>query len=335
MKILVIRTDNIGDLVCTTPLLAALRQQYPVAWVGVLTNSYSAPALDSNPLVDEVIVYHKAKHLDEGRSALWSYVQRVKTIVYLRRKRLDLVLIPSVAGQASARRFARWVGARTVLANTDSPPHHEVEKVFALLLQLPGVSNTRQIPSCLVRPDDFRVKALRQKLGLPVEAGGRLRVGLHISARKPSQRWPAESFVEFARALSARQSVEFLLFWSPGDENDPRHPGDDRKAAEILRGMADLPIYAVPTSTLPDLIAGLSLCDVLVQSDGGAMHLAAALGKPILCFFGQSDAGRWHPWGVPYELLQPENRDVATLTATEVLDAFGRLQAQLAGSGKP
>lgn len=93
--------------------------------------------------------------------------------------------------------------------------------------------------------------------------------------------------------------------------------------------MAGLPIYAVPTSTLPDLIAGLSLCDVLVQSDGGAMHLAAALGKPILCFFGQSDAGRWHPWGVPYELLQPENRDVATLTATDVLDAFGRLQAQL------
>ena len=210
MKILVIRTDNIGDLVCTTPLLAALRQQYPTAWVGVLTNSYSAPALEGNPLVDEVIVYHTAKHLDEGRSALWSYVQRLKTVVYLRRKRIDLVLIPSVGGQASARRVARWVGARTVLANADSPARHEVEKVFALLSQLPGANGKEQIPPCLVRPEALRVKALREKLGLPVEAGRRLRVGLHISARKPSQRWPAASFVEFARALSAGQAVEFL-----------------------------------------------------------------------------------------------------------------------------
>ena len=85
--------------------------------------------------------------------------------------------------------------------------------------------------------------------------------------------------------------------------------------------------------TLPELIAGLSLCDYMVQSDGGAMHLAAALGKPIVCFFGHSDARRWHPWAVPYELLQPKNEDVATLTATEVFDAFLRLQAKANESG--
>ncbi|MBM3273219.1 glycosyltransferase family 9 protein, partial [Candidatus Kaiserbacteria bacterium] len=44
-RILVIRRDNIGDLICTTPLLAALRKQWPHAWIGVLANSYNAPIL--------------------------------------------------------------------------------------------------------------------------------------------------------------------------------------------------------------------------------------------------------------------------------------------------
>lgn len=333
MNILVIRTDNIGDLVCTTPLLARLRQDHPAAWIGVLANSYSAPALIGHPAVDEVIVYHKAKHLDEGHSALGAYVQRLKTVFRLRRRKIDLLLIPAVAGQASARRFARWVGAKTVVANEDTAARHEVEKVFALLSRLPGGTAERPIPPCRITPDALRVEALRKKLALPADSGGRLRVGLHISARKPSQRWPAARFVEFAHRLADHCAVDFLLFWSPGDENDPRHPGDDRKAAEILQGVSDLPVHAVPTSTLPELIAGLSLCDCMVQSDGGAMHLAAALGKPIVCFFGRSDAHRWHPWAVPYELLQPKNEDVATLTATEVFDAFLRLQAKANESG--
>ena len=53
-KILVIRRDNIGDLVCTTPLLAALRARFPDAWIGVLANSYNAPVLSGYPHVNDV-----------------------------------------------------------------------------------------------------------------------------------------------------------------------------------------------------------------------------------------------------------------------------------------
>jgi len=81
----------------------------------------------------------------------------------------------------------------------------------------------------------------------------------------------------------------------------------------------------VPTPNLGELIAGLSLCDRVICSDGGAMHLAAALAKPIVCLFGQSDAARWHPWGVPYELLQPASRDVRDIGLGDVLAALGRL----------
>ena len=76
MKILVIRRDNIGDLVCTTPLLAALRRAKPGAWIGALVNSYNAPVLERNPDVDAVIPYRKLKHLEPGDWALAALGER-------------------------------------------------------------------------------------------------------------------------------------------------------------------------------------------------------------------------------------------------------------------
>jgi ADP-heptose:LPS heptosyltransferase len=59
------------------------------------------------------------------------------------------------------------------------------------------------------------------------------------------------------------------------------------------------------------------------------MHLAAGLGKPIVCFFGRSDARVWHPWGVPYVVLQPQSRDVSDVTVEEVVAACESLRHAL------
>ena len=151
-------------------------------------------------------------------------------------------------------------------------------------------------------------------------------IALHISARKPLQRWPVNYFAELALALHERYSARFLLFWSPGAEDHPQHPGDDDKASCLLAQCHDLPLLAAPTRRLEELIAALSLCDRVICSDGGAMHVAAGLGKPIVCFFGNSDSRRWHPWGVDYELLQPDTRNVADITVDEALAAYERLE---------
>ena len=70
MKILVIRRDNIGDLVCTTPLFAALRQHYPHARIDALVNSYNGPVLAGNPDLDHVYVYSKYKHVAATQSRI-------------------------------------------------------------------------------------------------------------------------------------------------------------------------------------------------------------------------------------------------------------------------
>ncbi|MBK7766696.1 MAG: hypothetical protein IPI44_11590 [Sulfuritalea sp.] len=63
----------------------------------------------------------------------------------------------------------------------------------------------------------------------------------------------------------------------------------------------------------------------MIYADGGAMHIAAGLRKPIVCLFGNSDATRWRPWHVPHMLLQPLSRDVADICVEEVLAAWRNL----------
>src|SRR3990172_6207808 len=102
-KILVIRRDNIGDLVCTTPLLRALRAQLPAARIVVLATRYNAAVLAGNPDVDSSCSYTKVKHRAAGESALSIYLQRIQTILALRRERFDWILLPGGAQASSLR----------------------------------------------------------------------------------------------------------------------------------------------------------------------------------------------------------------------------------------
>ena len=65
----------------------------------------------------------------------------------------------------------------------------------------------------------------------------------------------------------------------------------------------------------------MSLAEIVITPDGGAMHLAAGLGKPVVALFGDSPAARWHPWSTPYRIVQAANQDVADIRVTSVLNA--------------
>jgi heptosyltransferase-3 len=225
-------------------------------------------------------------------------------------------MLPASGDQRSAERFATLSGATRIIRADDAPiaGPHEVEMSFRCSTSLgidgPPPAMTLVAPPVTDRP-------------LPIGTGPL--IGLHISARKVPQRWPTERFAELAYRLHAETGARFLLFWAPGAANDPKHPGDDDKAADLATRMTDLPVAAMPTHELSELIAGLSLCDTVICSDGGAMHIAAALGKPIVCFFGNSDATRWRPWGVPHGVLQPASRNVTDISVEEACAAYREL----------
>ncbi|MCX7180609.1 MAG: glycosyltransferase family 9 protein [Proteobacteria bacterium] len=325
-KILIIRRDNIGDLVCTTPLMAALRQRFPEGWLGALVNSYNAPVLDGNPGLDEVFVYTKAKHRGQTESLPGILWRRLMMMYRLRQMGLDDVILAAPALQPRLVALARWLKPKRIIGfgdidrldvslPLDDAGRHEVEDVFRVA-PIYGIDGPP--PACKVA------------VPIAVSPAPTFTIGVHISARKPSQRWSAERFAETIKAIASEGPVRFILLWSPGTEDNPLHPGDDAKARDVLRKVgADAAVISRPTQTLAELIAALAECDALICADGGAMHLGAGLGLPIACLFGNSGAQRWRPWGVPYRLLQKPSFDVADIGVDEVVNAFNALRADI------
>lgn len=338
-RLLVIRPDNIGDLVLTTPLLQGLRQALPDAWIGVLVNSYNAPVLDGNPWTDAVFAYEKLKHVAPAvRFA--SLMRRLMLFRSLRRLDIGCAILAAPGFQKRALRLARFSGSRSILgyiepehdpagAAIDRPvhyqrglPRHETQEVYAL-----GAAwgLTGEPPPAVVFPDAGLVATNRARVPVPIAGADGPLIGIHISARKPSQRWPESAYIALARALQTRHGARILLYWAPGARDDAMHPGDDERAATVLAGLHGTAVTPMPTRSLPQLIAALAVCDLLMCSDGGAMHLAAALGKPIACLFGKSDATRWRPWAVPHAVLQAPSRVATDIAVEDMLAAIGTL----------
>lgn len=346
---LVIRRDNIGDLVCTTPMFQALREKYPHARICALVNSYNVAVVRGNPYLDEIFVYTKAKHRHKGQSFLGVYWDRLRMLYRLRRERYDYAITAGARFMPRPLRLARSVRPRHIIGFIESGrrgiqhvdigipyalprPLHEVEDVFRLLEPL-GIGGTP--PPMLIRPDAVEVAAARSRVNERSAGRAGPLIGVHLSTRKATNRWPVANFIELIHRLhAAYPEARFLLLWAPGDSSNPKHPGDDDTAAHIVKNLPGLPVIAYPMGPLEQLIADLSLCDTVITSDGGALHIAAALGKPIVCFFGDIDTTRWYPWGVPHVLLQPPTRHAPDITVDEAFNGYQRLLSMI-HSGKP
>jgi ADP-heptose:LPS heptosyltransferase len=333
-RILVIRRDNIGDLVCTTPLIAALRARYPGGYIAALVNSYNRDVLEGNPALDEVFAYTKAKHRAAGATLLGTYAGRLRTFLALRQRHFDYAILAAPHHQSRSLRLARAAGVRHVVgfidasgrtridhavAYADGGRLHEVEDVFRLGAPLGVIGSP---PPCRVFPREDELSRVRGALGdLPAGPA----VAVHISARKPGQRWPVERFAEAMQVLHRARGARFILLWAPGTQAGPLHPGDDAKAALVQQSVRGLPVLPWPTGRLGELVAALAASDVVLCSDGGAMHIAAALGKPIACLFGDSSPARWRPWACPHLVLQHPRGNVADCAVADVVAAVAQL----------
>ena len=325
LRILVIRRDNIGDLVCATPLLAALRKKHPDAHIAALVNSYNAGVLAGNPDVDAVHAYTKLKHRGPGEPLIATALATWRLLSALRKPPFDHVILAKSGFDRHGLAMARRLRARNIVGFAPEEPVvrdlHEVEVMMKLAARI-GVTGSPGPVRVFAAPE--RVARWRERL----PAGPRRWIALHISARKAEKTWPAASFLELVKRLGRDRAIGFVLLWAPGPADDPRHPGDDARADEIMRGAeAGVPLLAARTESLEDLIAAVALCCAFIGSDGGAMHLAAGLGLPIVALFENSGPNQrhWHPWHVPYEIVSPQTGDFSAIPVERVEQAWIRL----------
>ncbi len=341
-KILFIRRDNIGDLVCTTPSIRAVRVRFPGARIAVLVNTYNAEMLKGNPDIDDLFIYEKAKH-SEGRGKLGVWLSNSKLMRRIRKEEFDVAI---ACGSYSVRlaRYTYLTGARERIGytNSDAPGRyynraipeptkslHEVERVFRLLEPLGIKPDPETGPGPMVLtadPEEIKKFAVFKKTR--IREVDRPLLAVAISTRIKVNKWSEEKFIELIEQVLYKNLANVLLLWAPGSATNPFFPGGEESAARIERRFEGR-ILAYPTSTLPALVAAMATSDVAVNLDGGSLHIAAALGVPTVALIRNKTAPQWHPWGVQSKVLKADVID--TIPVEAVFEAVSELIAECKG----
>ncbi|WP_346828502.1 glycosyltransferase family 9 protein [Serratia inhibens] len=327
-NILIIRRDNIGDLVCTTPLIEGVKIAYPDAKLYLLINKVSQDVVKNNPHLEKVFVYKKAKHKTKNETTLGVYFERLMIFLKLRKIKFDAAILANPVPCKYSLRLAKMAGVSNIIGadlgtpdihhpfrKQDFSGKHQVEHTYSYLSAI----TEQRIPIPPVRvfltPEERQQAAQRmQKLLPPV---GRV-CAVHISSRSPKRRWPIERYAEIINRLVADQNTAVLIFWSPQGTLTPDDIGDQKRAEQLLALCQNERVALYPTASVRELLAGFDLCDRVLCSDGGQMHLAAALNKDMVVFFGDTNKESWHPWTGRYHILQTESGDCIDVTVDDV-----------------
>ena len=325
-RVLVIRSDNIGDVLCTTPAITALRSRLPNAYIAALVCTRSAEAISGHPAIDELFHYPKASHTPTR--PLSAHLELAKVLVKLRMKRFDLALAmrgnfsPSLGwlafasgarwrlGPRPAAHQARWGFFLNVPVGPPPRHLHEVERNFFLLKHIQVDTTEKKLYLHLPEPAQQAAEAFLQHAGLARP------VALHLwsAPYSPGRRWPAYAYAALASRIK-RMGLEVVLTHGPGDE------ALGKAVAEAAGG---LKVFCA--ASLKVFGALVARCRAVVCVEGGVMHVAAAVGTPVVVLWDHADPREWAPWGVEH-IGVGGGGAVERVHPAEVAEALERLLA--------
>ena len=119
-NILIIRRDNIGDLLCVTPSIRALKHTYPDCSITILVNSYNRDVVANNSDIDHIEVYTKAKHKANGISLFTVFFEKIKMILRLRKSKFDYVIIASASERPRDWKLAKLCNSKSIIGYLDN-----------------------------------------------------------------------------------------------------------------------------------------------------------------------------------------------------------------------
>jgi lipopolysaccharide heptosyltransferase II len=296
-RILVVRVDLIGDVVLSLPAVRALRRAYPAAELDMLVLPSVAGVLVGQPDITRVLTYDPniwRRPISLLNPRNWDGVRDLVSM--LRSARYDLCL--SVSGDwgsvlawiSGARRRVGYAGEAYPGLMTDPVPgrryavrKHEVEYVKALARAAGGVVSDETRPTLQISPEGERglLQTLRQ---LGVAPGDRPVVVLHPGAHNgQAKRWPSANWIALAERL-ADLGADVLITGASGEAA--------LVGAVVRRAHASghVTVHDLTGRTsLPELVALLGRSDLLVSGDSGPLHIACALGTPVVGLYGPTD----------------------------------------------
>lgn len=295
-KIMVRATNWIGDGVMTLPALGALHAAFPKAEIVLVTKPWVSELYWHLPAVTRQIVYNpQGEH--EGPKGFWKLIQT------LRAERFDAAILFQNAFHAAWMAWCAGIPARVGYACdgrsgllTDAvevPPAaaygHQLYYYLHLLLRaglIDKLEPVREIHLILGEAEEAWAAKHLQRLGLH---GPRFLIGFNPGAFFGSaKRWLLHRYALLADRLIGAFHADVLIFGSRAERP---------LAEEIARAMKHTPVILAGETSLRQLMALLARCHLVVSNDSGPMHLAAALGLPLLAIFGSTDERATGPVG--------------------------------------
>ena len=307
-RILITRLSAIGDCIHTVPLVAALRREFPNAFIAWVTQSGPASLLEGLDGLDELIVVPK------GWLKRWSSIRHVRA--ELLKHRFDIAIDPQSLTKSSllgwlsgatqrigfakgqGRELSPWLSTHRVMPQAT----HVVDR-YLELLSLLGVEQPTvefQLPSYSAAATSMQRFANDHQLGEFVL--------LNPGAGWNSKLWPHARYAEVARSLHQRHGLRSVVLWAGPRERDWAEAiVKDANGSNATK--ASGATMLAPDTSLPELAELCRLAKLFVGSDTGPMHLAAAVGTPSVAMYGPTKTEVCGPYGAGHAALQAWYQD--------------------------
>jgi heptosyltransferase-2 len=289
MKILVRATNWVGDAIMALPALRAVRVRFPEAKVSIVARPYVADIYRGQEICDELIAYDPTgKHAGlRGRERLVQELRGLKfDVALLLQNAFDAAWLAWRAGIPERIGYARdgrslLLTKRIAVPKRGEIPLHEQFYYLELVRRagwgdsLPSESFVRLTVSA---EDGARAEGMLHSAGA---RPGVTRMAIGAGASYGSAKcWPPERFAAFVNRFRQHTDADVILFGTAAER-----PASDAIAA----GIEGPTISLVGATAIADLPALLSRCQLFVGNDSGAMHVAAAVGLPVVAIFGPTD----------------------------------------------
>jgi len=287
-RALIVRLGSLGDVVHAMPVAAALRAAFPEARIDWATHPAYAPLVGLVQGVDAAIPVDTRAWQAGARGNLFAGLSSLRQAAYDLALDLQGLVKSAVLARAAgagrtigfARAHLREPAARFFYDETVDPGDavHVIRKNLALAAHVGADGQTVRVP-----------------LAVPVSAAAQQATGeagpggfalLNPGAAWPNKRWPADRFGALADGLRRQHALPSLVLWGPGEA-----PLADAVVA-ASQGAARL----APPTTIVDMVAVAGAARLMVSGDTGPLHLAAAVGTPVVALFGPTQTERNGPW---------------------------------------
>jgi heptosyltransferase-2 len=301
-RVLICGVNWLGDSVMAMPALNALRSAYPAAHWLMLAQSALAPLWRLDPGFADLLV------LERGAGGTWRAVQAVRGAAP------ELALILPHSFRSALIPFAArvplriglpghgrdWMLTHCVAPPADARDRHQACEYWNLF-GLPATDSLPEPPFLRLPPAALEQTVVRW----PILASAKERPLIALfpgAARGPAKRWPLEHFIALGRRLAAERQARILALGSAAETG---------LCAQVAAAIGAGAVSLAGQTALPDLAAVLAHCALAVANDSGGMHLAVAVGVPVVGIFGLTDPAKTGPLGAKARVVCAADRGLA------------------------